>query len=415
MNLVGFLVRTLRTVVYLYLGLAVLLMYVLNFAPELLMAAAYLSFAKLPLFFDMRDPTLHGVLGARRFFVYGRDHDIRPWVNTDPISELERVSCWHLLPKNHHTIGHLKLRREHLQTFDNGTQILREEFFADEHEYMLETLRADGLLKGTEDKEVPLVLYLHGNGATRAFGHRLEFYDVLRTHLGAHVVAMDYRGFAESSGGVPEDHSRVVVDAVWVWDRLTLDYGVEPRRIIVWGHSLGAGIATEFMQVLLKRIKDYDTSKQHHVPSLPKAVVLEAAFTSLLGGASSHFLSLPVRIMPYMWDRLQEVFPDGFYNLKNMAETDLALQVPILLQHGEYDTEISFDQSQEIHAAALATQERSVMAKTDLPPLQLSFYATGGHNNLMHQTHFCADVHDFLLKVEAWEERTEANIQKGSK
>lgn len=39
----------------------------------------------------------------------------------------------------------------------------------------------------------PVILYLHGNTASRAVAHRVELYNVLRK-MDYHVVAFDYRG-----------------------------------------------------------------------------------------------------------------------------------------------------------------------------------------------------------------------------
>ena len=39
----------------------------------------------------------------------------------------------------------------------------------------------------------PVILYLHGNTASRAVAHRIELYRLLRK-LDWHVVAFDYRG-----------------------------------------------------------------------------------------------------------------------------------------------------------------------------------------------------------------------------
>jgi len=39
---------------------------------------------------------------------------------------------------------------------------------------------------------LPIILYMHGNSASRAAPHRVELYDVLRS-LNYHVIAFDYR------------------------------------------------------------------------------------------------------------------------------------------------------------------------------------------------------------------------------
>ena len=66
------------------------------------------------------------------------------------------------------------------------------------------------------------------------------------TSLGFHVVSFAYRGFGDSSGSpTPEG---VVHDTIYVYQHLRGLAG--PHPVIVYGHSLGTGIAARAADLL---------------------------------------------------------------------------------------------------------------------------------------------------------------------
>jgi len=89
-------------------------------------------------------------------------------------------------------------------------------------------------------KARPVILFFHGNAATRAFGVRIQHYQIFSTKLGANVLAIDYRGFADSTGKPSE--SGLVLDARTAFDWL-VSHGKEPQDILIVGNSLGTGVA----------------------------------------------------------------------------------------------------------------------------------------------------------------------------
>jgi pimeloyl-ACP methyl ester carboxylesterase len=62
--------------------------------------------------------------------------------------------------------------------------------------------------------------------------------------IGLNVLAIDYRGLGSSSSGLPNE-KRVYDDARAAYTYLTIKRGVHNRDIILEGHSLGTGPATE--------------------------------------------------------------------------------------------------------------------------------------------------------------------------
>src|SRR4029079_12679119 len=57
------------------------------------------------------------------------------------------------------------------------------------------------------------------------------------------VLAIDYRGFGKSAGGVPSEES-VYEDARAAWQRFT-ELVPDAHRRIIYGHSLGGAVAVD--------------------------------------------------------------------------------------------------------------------------------------------------------------------------
>ena len=96
-------------------------------------------------------------------------------------------------------------------------------------------------------KAHPTVLFLHGNAATRAMTPRIRQYQGFSSRLGANVLAIDYRGFADSTGSPSE--AGITRDARSAFDFL-VDSGAKPEDILVVGHSLGTGVSGQLAVTL---------------------------------------------------------------------------------------------------------------------------------------------------------------------
>ena len=89
-------------------------------------------------------------------------------------------------------------------------------------------------------KEYPVILFLHGNALTRATSLRIPVYQGFSSRLGANVLAIDYRGFADSTGQPSE--AGLLSDARSAFDWLVA-HGKRAEDILIVGHSLGTGVS----------------------------------------------------------------------------------------------------------------------------------------------------------------------------
>ena len=103
---------------------------------------------------------------------------------------------------------------------------------------------ANGRMYLTDPNET-MILYLHGNSESRSQRHRRELYKRWQS-VGLPVLAIDYRGYADSDGGFFFQTSQTSM----VWDgvmsfRLLKKYIHPSTKLVVWGHSLGTGVTSK--------------------------------------------------------------------------------------------------------------------------------------------------------------------------
>jgi len=189
------------------------------------------------------------------------------------------------------------------------------------------------LFKATNAKGV--ILYFHGNaGSLRTWG------DVARdfTSQGYDVLIPDYRGFGKSTGSISNE-KQMLDDGLAVYGYLKKSCPEE--RIIVYGRSIGTGVATFVAR-----------------SGKPRMLILESPFFSLTDLASYHYPFLPKGIISLF--------------LKYPFRTDLWIRevaCPVYLIHGTRDDIIPFDASARLEALIKS-------------PRKLIRIEGGGHNNL---------------------------------
>jgi abhydrolase domain-containing protein 12 len=94
-----------------------------------------------------------------------------------------------------------------------------------------------------DDPEARLVIHTHGSSGALAAYCRPESYRSLSSLAPnkIHVLAFDYRGFGLSSGSPTEQGLLLDAQAVFSW--ATKVAGIPAERIVVFGQSMGSGVA----------------------------------------------------------------------------------------------------------------------------------------------------------------------------
>ncbi|KAJ3303442.1 hypothetical protein HDV03_003810 [Kappamyces sp. JEL0829] len=174
-------------------------------------------------------------------------------------------------------------------------------------------------------------LYCHGNAGNRATYHRTSFYKMMTTlSKNCHVIAFDYRGFADSTREIPMEKT-LRIDAMSVYEWI-VSQGVQPSRIIVVGHSLGSGIATDLVYRLTLK------SHEHGTP-MCRGLVLLSGYASIADAAIG-YPNIPL-LRPFHGIHALEVWIKNriFDKLESHKKLGL-VNVPILLIHGKCDRDI---------------------------------------------------------------------------
>lgn len=179
----------------------------------------------------------------------------------------------------------------------------------------------------------PTLLYFHGNG-----GNLANRASIIRRYMseGVGVYMMSYRGYS-GSGGTPSEAANVRDARLAYGDLRSL--GVASNRIVLYGESLGTGIAA--------RLATEEPAA---------ALILEAPYTSIVDIGAQQFPFLPARWI--MTERYETTLLVG------------RVRMPLLVVHGEADRIIPVEMGRAVFASA---QQSSAKRLVTLPG--------AGHNN----------------------------------
>lgn len=188
----------------------------------------------------------------------------------------------------------------------------------------------------------PIVLYVHGNGGTRAGDHRSKMYKRLAYEHDYHIVAFDYRGYADSTYLTPTT-SGLSSDANFMYRWLLKQPNVTRDRITVWGHSLGTAVAVRMVASLPKDLA-------------PRRLVLEAPFDSLGNAIANHPFSAPFRVIPYFeYFFVEPVQNTPELNFDSLSHIGDIQSTPIMILHAEDDAIIPFKLGYNLYKKAAQT------------------------------------------------------------
>ena len=161
----------------------------------------------------------------------------------------------------------------------------------------------------------PLILYFHGNANNLAQDAR-RLSALAGTDYG--LLAVDYRGYGGSTGS--PDQTGILLDAGAAYAK-TIELGIKPENIVLYGHSLGTGVAINM-------------AANHKA----RALVLEAPYSSTVDVAAERYWMFPARLM----------MSDQFHSddwIKNVY-------IPLLILHGENDWSIPIRYGERLFALA---------------------------------------------------------------
>ena len=192
----------------------------------------------------------------------------------------------------------------------------------------------------------PTLLYLHGT-FRNLYGNQRKI-ESLRS-AGFSVLAVDYRGWGESSPRIPSEQS-ILQDANIAWQEFTKRQP-NPAQRVVYGHSMGSGVAV-------------DLSSQLNYPRDYGGLVLESAFTSFDGVARE--AGWLARVLNWF---NRERF-DSAAKIKR-------IQAPLLMLHGKLDDTIPIVLGERLFATANAPKRWVAIegaAHSDLDLVDPSLY-----------------------------------------
>ncbi|MFQ3355899.1 MAG: fermentation-respiration switch protein FrsA (DUF1100 family) [Paracoccaceae bacterium] len=169
--------------------------------------------------------------------------------------------------------------------------------------------------RAPKNKNGLTLIYFHGNT-----GHIGDRANKVKPYLdyGYGVLLLSYRGFGSNLGEPTETNLYLDGQAAL---KYVSDKGTPIFRTVIYGESLGTGVAVELAQ-------------GKEIASL----VLEAPFTSMIDAAAHHYGAFPVRFI------LKDKF-DSISKINN-------IKTPILILHGLLDRTVPFKFGYSLYKAA---------------------------------------------------------------
>jgi len=191
--------------------------------------------------------------------------------------------------------------------------------------------------KDVLSQEHPLVIVFPGNAGNRAYrAHLLHTFGV----LGADTLIFGYRGYGDNSGKPSE--ANFTRDSRTVWDFATKELGVPARRIVLYGESLGGGVAIRLACDLREEGVE------------PGGLVIQSSFNSLVDAGRHHFPILPVGL----------ILIDRFESERHIT----SVTCPILQLHGSRDQIVPLQLGQKLFAAAPAKSSGGIAKRQVILP-----------------------------------------------
>ena len=164
-------------------------------------------------------------------------------------------------------------------------------------------------------KKYKTILYFHGNaGSLENRIHKLNHF----RDMNVNFLIIAWRGFSGNQGKPSETGLYKDGESAIKW---LVKKGVDEKNIVIYGESLGTGVATHLSQ-----------NKKF------AGVILETPFTSMIDAAKKFYPYIPVSLL----------LKDKFEN-KNKIKN---IKSPILIMHGEKDQIVPFEMGKKMFEIA---------------------------------------------------------------
>ncbi len=164
-------------------------------------------------------------------------------------------------------------------------------------------------------KKYKTILYLHGNaGSLENRIHKINHFNDMNINF----LLLAWRGFNGNLGKPTEQGLYQDAKSAVKW---LMNKGITEENIIIYGESLGTGVATEIAQ------------KKNFA-----GIILESPFTSMIAAGKSKYPIFPIKLL-----------------LKDKYESDKKIKnimSPILVMHGEADKIVPFWMGEKIFQMA---------------------------------------------------------------
>ncbi len=201
-----------------------------------------------------------------------------------------------------------------------------------------------------------VILQCHGNGGN--ISNRVD-YSLIFYQMGLSSLQFDYRGYGNSEGS--PDEEGLYLDALTAWEYLVDERQISPHKIIVYGESLGGGVASYL-------------ATQKPIGGL----ILASTFTSVPDRAAELYPFFPIHsLSSYQfntYDRLPQI------------------KVPILVIHSREDVIIPFSHGEKNFARA------------NEPKTFLEIKGDHNYGFLESGTIYSQGILDFIAKIDAGNE-----------
>ena len=164
-------------------------------------------------------------------------------------------------------------------------------------------------------KNFKTILFLHGNaGSLENRIHKINHFK----NINVNFIIISWRGFSGNKGKPTEMGLYEDANSAIRWLNFN---GIQNEKIIIYGESLGTGVAIEISQN-----KNF------------AGVILESPFTSMVDAGKEKYPFLPIKFL-----------------LKDKYESDKKIKnvtSPILVMHGKVDTIVPFSMGKKMYELA---------------------------------------------------------------